>query len=52
MQEKNQVGESPEVRAGSGEEGGVMNGQEATLTLSFKNRLAVSCVVVEQNFKR
>lgn len=47
MQEKKQVGESPEVSAGSGEEGGVMNGQEATLTLSFKNRLAASCVVAE-----
>lgn len=35
------------MRTGSGEEGGVVNGQEATLMLSLKNRLAVACVVAE-----
>lgn len=44
---KNQVGESSQVSTGGGEECSVMNGQEAILMLSFKNRHAVSCVVTE-----
>lgn len=44
---KDQVGESSEVSTGGGEECSVMNGQEAILMLSFKNRHAVSCVVTE-----
>lgn len=44
---KKQVGENSEVSTGGGEECSVMNGQEATLMLSFKNRHAVSYVVTE-----
>lgn len=46
-EKKTQVGESFQVSTGGGEECSVMNGQEATLMLSFKNRHAVSYVVTE-----